>query len=176
MLSLTRVLSAASGSSPAESDSWQMNRRRVRAWRAEPAWIVVKPFTPDDSVSSSGSASRSRTSPTMATSGAMRRKPGHEPAEVDGRAVGTRRHGSACWRRSGAGRRLRTPPRRRRPAATGRARRRSTTAAWSCRSPAHRRRRSSAGPARRRARNRGGLGGQHVPLDELVEACGTRRR
>ena len=35
----------------------------------------MKPFTPDDSVSSSGSASRSRTSPTMATSGAMRRKP-----------------------------------------------------------------------------------------------------
>ena len=57
------------------SDSWQMNRSRVSAWRAEPAWMVVKPFTPDDSVSSSGSASRSRTSPTMATSGAMRRKP-----------------------------------------------------------------------------------------------------
>ena len=37
--------------------------------------MVVKPFTPDDSVSSSGSASRSRTSPTMATSGAMRRNP-----------------------------------------------------------------------------------------------------
>ena len=52
-----------------------MKRSRVRAWRAEPAWIVVKPLTPDDSVSSSGSASRSRTSPTMATSGAMRRKP-----------------------------------------------------------------------------------------------------
>jgi hypothetical protein len=34
-----------------------MKRSRVSAWRAEPAWMVVKPLTPDDSVSSSGSAS-----------------------------------------------------------------------------------------------------------------------
>ena len=52
-----------------------MNRSRESAWRAEPAWMVVNPFTPDERVSSSGRASRSRTSPTMATSGAMRRKP-----------------------------------------------------------------------------------------------------
>ena len=75
MLSLTRVLSAARGSSLEESESWQMKRSRVRAWRAEPAWMVVKPFTPDDKVSRSGRASLSRTSPTIATSGAMRRKP-----------------------------------------------------------------------------------------------------
>jgi hypothetical protein len=34
-----------------------MNRSRVRAWRAEPAWIVVNPLTPDDTVESKGSAS-----------------------------------------------------------------------------------------------------------------------
>ncbi len=75
MASLTRLLRADIGSSLLVSASWQMNRRRVRAWRAEPAWIVVNPLTPDDSVRSSGSASLSRTSPTIATSGAMRRKP-----------------------------------------------------------------------------------------------------
>ena len=37
--------------------------------------MVVKPFTPDESVSNSGRASRSRTSPTIATSGAIRRNP-----------------------------------------------------------------------------------------------------
>lgn len=71
----TNALSADMGSSLAASDSWQMNRSRVSAWRAEPAWMVVKPVTPDDSVNSSGSASLSRTSPTIATSGAMRKKP-----------------------------------------------------------------------------------------------------
>ena len=73
--SLTRLFSAAMGSSLEASESWQMNRSRARAWRAEPAWMVVNPCTPDDSVSSRGSASRSRTSPTTATSGAMRKNP-----------------------------------------------------------------------------------------------------
>ena len=93
MASLTRLLSADMGSSLLVSASWQMKRSRVSAWRAEPAWMVVKPFTPDDRVSSRGSASRSRTSPTMATSGAMRRKPGDQSAQVDGRAVGSGRPG-----------------------------------------------------------------------------------
>ena len=37
--------------------------------------MVVNPCTPDDKVNINGMASRSRTSPTMATSGAMRRNP-----------------------------------------------------------------------------------------------------
>jgi hypothetical protein len=41
MLSLTSEFSAASGSPPDVSASWQMNRSRVSAWRAEPAWMVV---------------------------------------------------------------------------------------------------------------------------------------
>ena len=41
MLSATSVLSAASGTPPAVSASWQMNRSRVSAWRADPAWMVV---------------------------------------------------------------------------------------------------------------------------------------
>ena len=72
-VSATRLVSAPRGRSV--SESWHTKRRRVSAWRAEPAWMVVYPFTPDDNVSSSGRASRSRTSPTMATSGAMRRNP-----------------------------------------------------------------------------------------------------
>jgi hypothetical protein len=47
-LSLTRELSAASGSPPSASASWHTNRNRVSAWRADPAWIVVNPVTPDD--------------------------------------------------------------------------------------------------------------------------------
>ena len=170
MLSLTSVLSAVSGSSLAESDSWQMKRSRVSAWRAEPAWIVVKPFTPDDSVSSSGSASRSRTSPTIATSGAMRRKP------------------ATSWRRSTAGR-------------SGRAGRvcmlatfGSGTSASNTSSATTTRRAGSSSAAQHEssvvlpdpgapattivcrarthaARKRRGRGGQHVPLDELVEVA-----
>src|SRR5438105_1012085 len=34
-----------------------MKRNRVSAWRAEPAWIVVRPFTPEDKVSRRGRAS-----------------------------------------------------------------------------------------------------------------------
>ena len=85
------------------SASWQTKRSRVSAWRAEPAWIVVKPFTPDDSVSSSGSASRSRTSPTMATSGAMRRNPATSRRRSTSGRSG---RGRACLhaaRRSGSG-------------------------------------------------------------------------
>ena len=41
MLSDTSVFSAASGSPPDVSASWQMNRSRVSAWRADAAWIVV---------------------------------------------------------------------------------------------------------------------------------------
>jgi hypothetical protein len=59
-LSLTSALSAASGRPPDVSASWQTNRSRVSAWRADPAWMVVYPVTPDDRVSS-GSASAFRT-------------------------------------------------------------------------------------------------------------------
>ena len=48
--SLTRAESADTVSSEPVSASWQMNRRRDRACRADPAWIVVKPWTPDDRV------------------------------------------------------------------------------------------------------------------------------
>ncbi len=57
--SLTRAERAATLSSDPVSASWQMNRSRDSAWRAEPAWMVVNPCTPDDSVSSSGIASGS---------------------------------------------------------------------------------------------------------------------
>ena len=36
---------------------WHRNRSRVSVWRVAQAWIVVNPVTPDDSVSSNGSAS-----------------------------------------------------------------------------------------------------------------------
>ena len=74
--------------------SWATNRSRVRACRAEPEWIVVYPVTPDDSVSSNGSASRSRTSPTIATSGAMRRNPAtRRRRSISGRSI---RLGRVC--------------------------------------------------------------------------------
>src|SRR5690606_23296246 len=86
--SLTRLLRALSGRSREESDSWARNRSRVNPWRADPAWMVVYPVTPDDRVNSRGSASRSRTSPTMATSGAMRRKPAtSRRRSIPGRSV-----------------------------------------------------------------------------------------
>ena len=171
MLSLTSVLSAVSGSSLADSDSWQMNRRRVSAWRAEPAWIVVKPFTPDDSVSSSGSASRSRTSPTMATSGAMRRKPATSLRRSTGRAVGaggTGLHaGDVRQRDVGLEHLLGDHDAQR----LGRARPHSTTAASSCRSPGAPATTIVCRACTHSARKAAAAGRQHVPLDELVEVA-----
>ena len=57
MLSLTSALNAASGQPPDVSASWYTNRSRATACRAESAWIMVHPVTPDDTVSSSGNAS-----------------------------------------------------------------------------------------------------------------------
>ena len=52
--SLTSAESAAALSSDPVSASWQTNLRRDRACRADPAWMVVNPWTPDDSVSRRG--------------------------------------------------------------------------------------------------------------------------
>lgn len=58
-----------------------MNRSRVSAWRADPAWIVVNPFTPDDRVRSSGSASALPLE-------RYRRSDGLDEAEWHGRSCG----------------------------------------------------------------------------------------
>ena len=75
MLSLTSVFSAASGSPPRRVGQLAHEPQPGQRLAGRPGVDGRVPVTPDDRVSSRGSASRSRTSPTIATSGAMRRNP-----------------------------------------------------------------------------------------------------
>jgi len=62
--SLTRAVRAEDCRSEAASANWQIKRSRDNAWRADPEWIVVKPWTPEERVSKRGKASALCTSLT----------------------------------------------------------------------------------------------------------------
>ncbi len=168
MLSLTSEFSAASGSPPEVSASWQMNRSRVSAWRADPAWMVVYPVTPDDSVRSSGQRLAVAHLADHGHVGGHAQEAGDEPAEVDARPVGAGgaglhlghvRHGDVGLehllghhdpqRRVELGRRARQQRRLARPRRPGEHDRQPRPHA--------------------RGQQRGHLGGQHVALDQLAE-------
>jgi hypothetical protein len=107
--SVTSAFSAVIGNSDRVSASWQMNRRRESACRADPAWIVVKPLH------TRGQREQQREGlpvTDLTDDRDVRRhaeEAGDEPPQVDlRRSVGP--HGSASTPRSAAAHRPRTPP------------------------------------------------------------------
>lgn len=44
----TKLFNADIGSDAPASVSWHMKRSRVSVWLAEPAWMIVKPYTPEE--------------------------------------------------------------------------------------------------------------------------------